>query len=137
MCNPRWHRRSRESTIKRVHRVTPDLIKHTQDCHGSTMRNVTFKHTPVRNRAQLTARSSSLRCVYRRPSTRLQNNTPKLAEQNPESISQEALYHETLTRTFSRCKSLRNCSGDSEVIFESNVTRKITWSLDSFRTVPQ
>ena len=32
-CNPRWHIRSRESTIKRAHGITPDLIKHTQDCH--------------------------------------------------------------------------------------------------------
>ena len=29
-CNPRWQIRSRESTIKRVHRVTPGLIKYTQ-----------------------------------------------------------------------------------------------------------
>ena len=34
------------SGVKRVHRDTPDLIKDIQDCHGSTMRNVTFKHTP-------------------------------------------------------------------------------------------
>ena len=46
--------------IKNVHWVTPYLIKHTQDCHGSTMSNVTLKHTPVRNRAPLTARSCSL-----------------------------------------------------------------------------
>ena len=112
-CNPRWHIRSRESTIKRVHWVAPDLINHTQDCHGSTMRNVTFKKPaqldrpscPVRNRAPLTARSSSLRCD-RQPSTRLQNNTPKLLGQNPESIPQEALCHETLARTSSRYQVL-------------------------------
>ena len=41
--------------------------------------------------------------VYRQPSTRLQNSTPKLAGQNPESISHEAIYHGTLAiRTFSR-----------------------------------
>ena len=68
-CNPRWYIRSRESTIKRVHWVSPDLIKHTLDCHGSKIRNVTFKHIhekcdiQVRNRAPLTARSISLRCV--------------------------------------------------------------------------
>ena len=45
-CNPHWHIWSRKSTIKRVHRVTPDLIMHTQDCHGSRMSNVTLKHTP-------------------------------------------------------------------------------------------
>ena len=37
-----------------------------------------------------------------RPSTRLQNSTPKLAGQNTESISQEAIYHGTLARTSSR-----------------------------------
>ena len=31
--------------------------------------------------------------VYLQPSTTQQNSTPKLAEQNPESISQEAIYH--------------------------------------------
>ena len=44
-CKPHWHIRSRWSTIKRVHRFTPELIKHTKDCHGSTMSNVTLKHT--------------------------------------------------------------------------------------------
>ena len=45
-CNQPWHILYRYSTIKRVHWVTPDLIKHTQVCHGSTMRNVTLEHTP-------------------------------------------------------------------------------------------
>ena len=43
--------------------VTPDLIKHTQDCHGLTMRNVTLKHTPSLKPAPPTAQSNSLRCV--------------------------------------------------------------------------
>ena len=42
--------------------------------------------------------------MYRQPSTTLQNSTPKQAGQNPESISQEAIYHGTLVRTFSRYK---------------------------------
>ena len=62
-CNPLWHIWSRYCTIKREPRVTPDLIKHTQDCHGSTMSSVTPNHTPVRNRASLTSCSSSLGCV--------------------------------------------------------------------------
>ena len=65
------------------------------------MRNVTLKHTPVRTQAPLAARFSSLRFVSE-PNTRLQNNTPKLAGQNHESISQEALHHETLATTSSR-----------------------------------
>ena len=32
--------------FKRVHRVTPDLIQHSQNCNRSTMSNVTLKHTP-------------------------------------------------------------------------------------------
>ena len=32
--------------IKRVHRVTPDFIQHTQNCNRSTMSNVTLQHTP-------------------------------------------------------------------------------------------
>ena len=62
-CNPHWHIRSRQSTIKRVHSFTPDLIQHTKDCHGSTMSNVTPKHTPSQKPAPQTARSSSLRYV--------------------------------------------------------------------------
>ena len=29
-----------------VKNVTADPIKHTQDCHGLTMRNVALKHIP-------------------------------------------------------------------------------------------
>ena len=100
---------------------------------------------PVRNLAPLTARSSSLRCVSAadsEPSTRLQNNTPKLAGQNPESISQEALYHETLARTFSRyqvfAKLLWKLSEDASQrsSLSQMSLKKITRSSDSFSTVP-
>ena len=56
---------------------------------------------PVWNQAPLTARSSSLRCEWLL-STTLKNSSPKWTGQNPKSISQEAIYHETLDRTSSR-----------------------------------
>ena len=46
VCNPHWNIRSRECTIKRVHRITPDLTQHTEYCHRSTMSNVTPNHKP-------------------------------------------------------------------------------------------
>ena len=55
--HPHWHIQSRKSTIKRVHRITPDL---------TTDRRWVRLHSnipPVRNRAPLTARSSCSRCV--------------------------------------------------------------------------
>ena len=52
---------------------------------------------PVRNRAPLAAQSSSLSCVLATV-----HHTPKRGGQNPESISQEVIYHGTIARTFSR-----------------------------------
>ena len=103
-CNPHWHIRSMKTIIKRaVHQVTPDLIQHTQYCNGSTMRNVTLKHTPSYNRAQLTARSSSSRCV-----SAAEHHTAeqyyKTGGANSENLSQEAINHGTLARTSSRYK---------------------------------
>ena len=86
---------------------------------------------PVRNRAPLTAWSSSLRCVLQ-PSTRLQNSTPKLAGQNPKSISQEAIYHGTFERTSSRYQVFEKLLHGNR----SNVTDNITRPSDSFSTVP-
>ena len=43
-------------------------------------------------------------CLYRLPSTTLQNSTPKLAGRNPENISHGALQLEILART-SRCQA--------------------------------
>ena len=45
-CNQHQDIWLRYSTLKRVHRIIPDLIQHTQNCHRSTMSNVTLKHTP-------------------------------------------------------------------------------------------
>ena len=57
------HIRHRKGIIKKVHRVTPDLVQHTWYCLRSTMCKVTLKHTPVKTLAPLTKRSSILRCV--------------------------------------------------------------------------
>ena len=62
--NPHWLIGWRKSTIKRLHRVTPDLIQHTLYCHRSTMCNVTLKYTPpIKKLAPLTTGSCSLRCI--------------------------------------------------------------------------
>ena len=140
-CNPHWHILSRWSTIKMVHRVTPDLIKHTQDCHVSTMSNVTLKHIPVRNLSPLTARSSSLRCVsaakhqtgeqYSKTSrTKPRNHLPRshLSWSTRQDFLKIPSPWEAALETERRCFS--------NVIFESNVTPNIIRSSDSFSTVP-
>ena len=80
---------------------------------------------PVRNRAPLTARSSSL-------------STLKLAGQNPESISQEAIYHGTPARTSSRYqvfeKLLWKPSEDASQRSSLN-QMSLTKKTDSFSTV--
>ena len=85
----------------------------------------------VRNRAPLTARFSSLRCV----SAADHKTAEQYSKNCQESISQETLYHETLARTSSRYLETER-RYFSKVIFESNVTPKITRSSDTYSTVP-
>ena len=82
-----------QSTITKVHRVTPDLIQLTRYCHVSTMRNVTQNTTPVRKLAPLTTRSSSLRCVSAADHHTAEQYTTKRLGQNLERISQEEINH--------------------------------------------
>ena len=46
-CYPHWNiwPYGTYCTMKRVHRITPDLVEHTQYCHRSPMCNVTVQHT--------------------------------------------------------------------------------------------
>ena len=81
--------------------------------------------------------------MYRQLITSLYNSTPKLAGQNPEGISQEVIYPGTFARTSSSYqvfeKLLLNPSEEDSSqrsFLESNVTPNITWSSDSFSTVP-
>ena len=80
--------------------------------------------------------------MYRQPSIRLQNNTPKLAGKKTESISQEAIYQETLAMTSSRyqvfAKLLWKSSEDASQMSSLNQMSlpKITRSSESFSTVP-
>ena len=100
---------------------------------------MSHSNTPiVKNLRPLTTQFSSLRCVS--AITTLQNSTPKLAGQTPESISQEATYHGILARTSSRYKAfeklLWKLSQDAfQVILKSNVDPNISRSSDSFSTV--
>ena len=128
------------SGVKRVQRVTPDLIKDTQDCHGSTMRNVTLKHYPVRNRAQLTARFTSLWCV-----SAAEHQTAKQYSKTGRTKPRKHLSRSDLSwntrHDFLKIPSLCEAALETErrcfskVIFESNVTPKITRLSDSFSTV--
>ena len=98
-------------------------------------------NTPtVRNRASLTARNSSLRYIgSRAPHCRtvLQNRQDKTKE-----VSQEVIYYGTLLRTSSRYQVFEKLlyrkqeNIFSKVSLESNVTPNLTWSSDSFSTVP-
>ena len=125
-----------------MHRVTSDLIKHTQDCHGSTMRNVDHSNTPqVRNRAPLTAPSSSLRCV-----SAAQHQTAEQYSKTGRTKPRKHLPRSDLScntrQDFLKIPSLYEAALETErrcfskVNFESNVTPKITRSPDSFSTVP-
>ena len=84
--------------------------------------------------APQTTQSSSLMCV-----SAAEHHIAKQAEQNPESISQETVYHRILARTSSRYQAVEKLLWKqtcfSKIILESNVTQNITKSSDFFRTV--
>ena len=96
---------------------------------------------PVRNRAPLTARSNSLRCesVAEHYTAEENSKTGKTKPRN--HLSRTDLSWNT-RQDFLKIPSLweaaletkRKCF--SKVILESNVTPNITWSSDSFCTVP-
>ena len=65
---------------------------HDTNTHRRCAMNVTLKHTQVKKLEPMNSRFSSSRCVSA-ASTILQNGTPKLAGQYPESISQETIYY--------------------------------------------
>ena len=94
---------------------------------------------PVRNRAPLTARSSSLRCVSAAEQQTAEQYS-KTGWTNPTKASPKKRWNtrQDLLDIPSLCKAAleteRRCF--SKVIFESNVTPKITRSPDSFSTVP-
>ena len=91
---------------------------------------------PVRNRALLTARSSSLRCVsaaeHQTAEQCSKTGRTKPRKHLPRSARQDFLKIPSLCEA--ALETERRCF--SEVIFESNVTPKITRSSDSFCTVP-
>ena len=80
----------------RVHRVAYIVLLQIDDeqCHTQTHPQFEYKHQWLHGQVVLG--------VNRQPSTTLQNSTPKLAGQNPESISQQAIYRGILARTSSR-----------------------------------
>ena len=96
---------------------------------------------PVRNWAPLTARSSSLRCVSA-AEHQIAEQYSKTGRTNPRKhLPTSALSwntHQDFLKIPSLCEAAleaeRRCF--SKVIFESNVTPKITRSSDSFSTVP-
>ena len=60
--NPHWHIRYNNSTMKRVHQVTPYLILHIHNTATDRECAISHKNThPVNKQAQLTSWSSSLR----------------------------------------------------------------------------
>ena len=109
-CNPHWHIRNRQSTIKRVHRATPGLIQPAQYCLRSTMCNVTLKHTPSQKMGttDFTAQQFKVCIGSRAPHCRIklenwQDTTPK-ASHKKQSIME---YSPGLPKYI---KSLRSCS---------------------------
>ena len=109
------------------HRVTPDLVKHKQDCHGSMMSNVTLKHT-VRNRAPLTARSSSLRCLSAAEHQTAEQYS-KTGRTKPGKHLPRSDLSSNTRQDFLKIPSLLEASLETErrcfskVILESNVTQ--------------
>ena len=96
---------------------------------------------PVRNRARLTARSSSLRCV-----SAAQHQTAEQYSRTGRTKPRKHLPRSDLSwntcQDFHRIPSLWEAALETErrcflkVIFESNVTHKVTRSSDSFSIVP-
>ena len=91
-----------------MHRVTPDLIQHTQYCNRSMMSNVTQTH-PQLGIGYHFLHGPVVQVVYRQPSTTLQNSTPKREGRNPGNISQEVIYHGTSPGLPQNTKSFRSC----------------------------
>ena len=97
---------------------------------------------PVRNRAPLTAQSSSLRCV-----SAAEHQTAEQYSKTGRTKPRKHLPRSDLSwntrQDFLKIPSLWEAAMEtgqrcfSKVIFESNVTPKITRSSDSFSTVPQ
>ena len=96
---------------------------------------------PVRNRAPLTARSSSLRCVsaaeHQTAEQFSKNGRIKPRKHLPRSDQSKNTnqdFHKIPNRCEAALEIKRRCF--SKVIFESNVTPKMTRSPDSFGTIP-
>ena len=119
-CNPPWHIWHRQSTIIiiiiniiTILTATSGLEHHKDGALDytlsyttytvlprSTMSNVANKHTHSQKTGTTDYTIHKFNYgVCRQQSTTMQNSTPKLAGQNPESISQEAIYHGILART--------------------------------------
>ena len=98
--------------------------------------NVTLRHTSC-------YKMGTTGDTVQQPSTTLKNSTPKLAGQNPESISQEAIYHRIITRTSSRNQVVEKLLWKpSEDAYQKSswnqmsLSIRISMSSNSFRTVP-
>ena len=105
------------------------------------MSNVTLKHNPVRNRAPLTARSSSLRCVSA-AEHQTEEHYSKTGRTKPRTHLPRSDLSWNTRQDFLKIPSLWEAALEtdrwcfSKAIFESNVTPNITRSSDSFSTVP-
>ena len=137
-CNPHRHIRHRKSTTERVHRVSPDLVQYTKYCHRATMCKVRVKHTPVKQLAPLTTRSSSQRWAAEHQTAEQYSKTGKtkhikhvprsnLSWNTCQDFLKIPSHWEAALETGWRCFS--------KVILESNVPPNITRSSDSFSTV--
>ena len=104
------------------------------------MRNVTLKHTPVRNRAPLTARSSSLICVSAAEHHTAEQHSKTGRTKPRKHIPRIDLSWNT-RHNFLKIPSLWETAQETEwrcfskIILESNVTPNIKRSSDSFSTV--
>ena len=139
-CNPHWHTQSRYSTNKRVHRLTPDIAY--TGLPTDRRWEISHSNTPsARNRAPLTARSSSLGCV-----SAAEHQTAEQYSKTGKTKPRKHLPRIDLSwntrQDFLKIPSLWEAALETErrcfskVIFESNVTPKTTRSSDSFSTVP-
>ena len=103
---------SRYMRLKRVHRVTPDLIQHTQYCYTDRRRAMSHSNTPpVRNRPPLTVRSSSLRCVSAAEHHTVEQYQ-KTGRTKPRKHPKKRCTMEHSPGLPQDTKSLRSCSGN-------------------------
>ena len=110
-CNPHRHIRHRKSTIKRVHRITPDLYSIHNTATDLRCARSHSNTPPVKKLAPLTTRSSSLRCVSAAEHQTAEQYSKTGRTKPIKHLAKSSLSWNTC-QDFLKVKQLRSCSGN-------------------------